>query len=116
MEKKNYTVVNGRKVDIEESREEVIQEQNLETEITISLPENLMNMIEEISSIYCEGIEISQEEFIKGLVLHGLGVVNNIILQEKQATLNLREQAKQSILSVFKVNDSNKIEENTINE
>lgn len=113
MEKKIISRLLDKKINIEESQEEVIQEQNSDIEITISLPENLMNMIEEISSIYCEGIKISQEEFIKGLVLHGLGVVNNIILQEKQATLNLREQAKQSILSVFKINDSNKSEENT---
>ena len=113
MENKNYTVKNGKKVDIEEIQEgeEVIQEQNPEIEITISLPEDLMKVIEEISSIYCEGVEISQEEFIKGLVLHGLGVVNNIIFQEKQATLNLREQARQSILSVFKINNPEKINE-----
>ena len=103
---KNFTSVNSKKVDIEELNNSVSQESIPEVQITISLPENLMDIIEEISSIYCEGIEISQEEFIKGLVLHGLSVVNNIILQEKQATLNLREQAKQSILSVFKFNNS----------
>lgn len=108
---KSFTSVNGKKVDIEELNDSIIQERVPEVQITISLPETLMKVIEEISSIYCEGVEISQEEFVKGLVLHGFTVVNNIILQEKQATLNLREQAKQSILSVFKVNDSKESEE-----
>lgn len=102
MENKNYTVINGKKVGVEN------QEQNSEVQITISLPENLMNLINEISSVYCEGFDISQEEFVKGLVLHGLVLVNSVILQEKQAVAELREQAKQNILSVFNTNEENK--------
>lgn len=99
-------------MDVSVEREEVEidskQEQEAQIQISLSLPKNLVNLIEEISSTYCEGLNISQEEFIKGLILHGIGVVNSIILQERQANLQLREQARQSILSVFKTNEPEK--------
>ena len=103
MENKDFTVINDTADDI--------QEQNPEVQVTISLSKSLLEVIDEIISIYCEGINITQEEFIKGLVLHGFSVVNNIIVQEKQATLNFREQAKQSILSVFTIKEDNQVSE-----
>lgn len=95
-------------VDILVKEEENNNKQEEQIQLSITLPKNLLDLIEEISSTYCEGLNISQEEFIKGLILHGIGVVNSIILQERQANFQLREQARQSILSVFKTNEPEK--------